>query len=162
MTGSREAYSVRFSSRQSKWSFAFFQAAALFSVAMALSVAFSDSSLGYKVPFFLYAAAIALMAQNYAAGTEYIIGGGDLTIKTGFLWRRSIPLAGILRVRPIESRKPSGTLLRKKFRIYFTQTDYLEVSPERDEEFLAKLKEAAPHIAVEPTLTTLARRQRVG
>lgn len=154
---------MRFASRKDKWVNPFFWAVALVCYALAVFVAFSDQSPGYKIVFFLYAVAFGLLAQSYVTGTEYIIGQGQLKVKGGIYFRKTIPLDSIVKIEPVKSREWGATALsNRRLRIYYGRWKYVEVSPEREEEFLAKLKEAAPHVRAKPAEAAPDRPDRAG
>jgi hypothetical protein len=141
---------MRFPSRKDKWTVWFFWAAALVCYALAAFVAFSNLSLESKIVFFLYASATGLFAQSHVTGTEYIIGQGQLKVKGGIFVRKTIPLDSIVKVEPVVSREAAPALSGRRLRIHYGRWNHVDVSPEREEEFLEKLKEAAPHVRTGP------------
>ena len=148
---------MRFASRKEKWAVRFFWAAALVCYALAAFVAFSDQPLGYKIVFFLYAAATGLFAQTYVTGTEYVIDQGQLKVKGGIFLRKTIPLDSIVKIEPVTSREGATALSKSRLRIYYGRWNYVDVSPEREKEFLEKLQEAAPHVRMSPAEAAPAR-----
>ena len=141
---------MRFQAAKDKWVEGLFWGISLLLYVMAVAIFFTDLHVGAQVAFAALFAASGIITHSAVIGTEYVIDRGMLRIRSGILIRRSIPLDRIARVKPVESWEASAALSRRRLRLCGRKDrEYLDVSPERADEFVRKLKEAAPHVHVE-------------
>lgn len=124
-------------------------AAALICYFLAAAVFFTDLHAAAQALFAIVLAAGGICVHTAVAGTVYVIEGKHLRIRSGILIRKTIPLDRIVRVTPVVSWEASAALSKRRLRIYDDRHGYWDISPEHADEFLRKLKEAAPHVRVE-------------
>ena len=136
---------MRFQSGKEKWVGVLLWGASLVCYVLAVTIFFTNLNLIVQILLAVVFAVFGIITHSAVIGTVYIIDRGNLRIKSGILIRKTIPLSRIVKVRPVVSWEASAALSHKRLRIY-DHTGYWDVSPERADEFIRQLKEAAPYI----------------
>jgi len=140
---------MRFRSRIEKWVGVLLWGASLVCYFLAVTIFFMNLSLIVQILFAVVFAVFGIFTHSAVIGTVYIVDRGNLRIMSGILIRKTIPLNRIVKVGPVVSWEASAALSPKRLRIFCEPNGYWDVSPEREDEFIRRLTEAAPHIHIE-------------
>ena len=80
--------------------------------------------------------------------TDYCINGEKLNIRCGFLFRMNLPISKIIEITHKSSILSSPALSAKRIGLKYGKTNWVYVSPENQEEFIATLKSINPDIII--------------
>jgi len=139
---------MRYPTRKEKWVSALLWGTTAFCYLCAAGIFFADMRLAAQLVFAVVFAACGVITHTAVAGTFYVIDDGRLHIRSGVLLRKTIPLSEIARIKPVVSWEATAALSNRRLRIY-GKSGYWDISPERADEFIRELREAAPHVRVE-------------
>jgi membrane protein YdbS with pleckstrin-like domain len=79
--------------------------------------------------------------------TTYTIRDGVLIIRSGFLYRKEIPVSTINRIRPSRNPISSPAFSLNRLEICHGDGDYVLISPKQKEKFIQDIVQINPHLA---------------
>ncbi len=88
------------------------------------------------------------MMYDMLLHTDYCINGEKLNIRCGFLFRMSLPISKIIEITHKSTILSSPALSAKRIGLKYGKTNWVYVSPENQEEFIASLKSINPDIII--------------
>ena len=88
------------------------------------------------------------MMYDMLLHTDYYINGEKLHIRCGFLFRMNLPISKIIEISHKSTILSSPALSAKRIGLKYGKTNWVYVSPENQEEFIATLKSINPDIII--------------
>lgn len=80
--------------------------------------------------------------------TDYTINGEKLHIRCGFLFRMTLPISKISEITHKSTLLSSPALSAKRIGLKYGKTNWVYISPQNQEEFIATLKSLNPSIRI--------------
>lgn len=99
-------------------------------------------------PGLLVNAAVLAFIGYLFLNIEYTIEGRNLTIRGGFLFRKTIPVDSIKKIQKTNDPLSSPAASLDRLKIFYNQTDRVMISPKDKEKFIRHLMELNPGIEV--------------
>ena len=88
------------------------------------------------------------MMYDMLLHTDYYINGEKLHIRCGFLFRMNLPISKIIEISHKSTILSSPALSAKRIGLKYGKTNWVYISPENQEEFIATLKSINPDIII--------------
>ncbi len=110
--------------------------------------------LAFFNPFSLYGVllllGVALLIVFTSLKTVYTIEGGNLNIKSGIFYNKTIPIKTIRKITETRSPLSSPAMSLDRIEVFFNKFDSVIISPKEKQEFITHLKQINPDIAFIP------------
>ena len=88
------------------------------------------------------------MIYDMLLHTDYTINGTKLHIRCGFLFRMDLPISKIIEITHKSTVLSSPALSAKRIGLKYGKTNWVYVSPKKQEQFISALKSINPEIKI--------------